>query len=131
MKNRLAVNELAALVKAKRGDKGLREAAAEIEGVSASTLSRVEQGKAPDLDTFLRLTEWLQISPEELFETENDEEERAMPPISPTMDTPKIIEVHLRADKELNPETAEALVNLIKATYNAVRSGKLRQNEAE
>ena len=34
---------------------GVRAAADQVEGVSSSTLSRVEKGNLPDLDTYLRL----------------------------------------------------------------------------
>jgi hypothetical protein len=33
------------------------------------------------------------------------------------MDTPSIISAHLRADKALTPETAEALSNMIRVAY--------------
>ena len=49
------IRKLAALLRAKRGRRGLREIADEIGGVSASTLSRLEQGNTPDLETFARL----------------------------------------------------------------------------
>ena len=38
-------------------DISLRTASAQA-GVSAATMSRVENGKAPDLDTFIALCEW-------------------------------------------------------------------------
>ena len=47
--------KLSAMVRAKRGSMGLRAAAEEIGDISASTLSRIEQGRIPDLDTFFRL----------------------------------------------------------------------------
>ncbi len=124
----LALEQLAALVKAKRGKRGLREVAKEIGNVSASTLSRIEQGKMPDLDTFMRLCDWLEISPDQFFKTSVEKDlkhEEPGPPISPGMKTAEIVEVHLRADKELDPETAEALANMVRAAYNAVLTGKL------
>jgi transcriptional regulator with XRE-family HTH domain len=124
----LALEQLVALLKAKRGKRGLREVAQEIGNVSASTLSRVEKGKMPDLDTFIRLCDWLEISPDQFFQRDEKKPlspEGSLPPISPGMTTPEIIEVHFRADKELDPETAEALVNMVNAAYNAVSTGKL------
>jgi transcriptional regulator with XRE-family HTH domain len=135
MGNYLAVEKLAALVKAKRGNKGLRELAKEIGGISPSTLSRIEQGKMPDLDTFIRLCNWLEVSPNQFFEGEPNSEapqdKSRVPPVAPGMSTPQIIEVHLRADKELDPETAEALANMVKAAYKAIRAGKLGRKRAE
>ena len=54
---------LAAAVRAKRGDRGLRATAAEIGQLSPSTLSRVEGAeKPPDLETYARLCRWLGVS---------------------------------------------------------------------
>ena len=124
MPSQLAVEQLAALLKAKRGKKGLRETATEIGGVSASTLSRIEQGKMPDLDTFIRICEWLEVSPDKFFNTDAPVEDHRLP-VSPNMSTMEVIEAHLRADRELDPETAEALANMVKAAYNAILAGKL------
>ncbi len=44
----------------------LREAATQ-SGVSASTLSRVSNGKAPDLETFRKLCLWLDLSADRLL----------------------------------------------------------------
>jgi transcriptional regulator with XRE-family HTH domain len=124
MTSQLAMEKLAALLRAKRGKKGLRETAKEIGDISPSTLSRVEQGKVPDLDTFTKLCNWLNVAPENFFDSDIDNKVDA-PPIPPGATTPEIIEVHLRADKELDPETAEALAEMVRAAYNAVVSGKL------
>lgn len=124
MKHKLATDKLAALIKAKRGAKGLRATAREIGGISPSTLSRVEQGKSPDLDMFLKLCAWLEVQPEDLLEAEGETSTQSVsqPPLPPGMSTPEIIEVHLRADRELDPATAKALADLVKAAYNAVRA---------
>lgn len=127
MSEYLELDKLVALIKAKRGNRGLRETAKEIGGVSASTLSRLEQGKMPDLDTFMRLCTWLNVSPEDLLKTtrESSAHSGKEVPISPDMSTPEIIHAHLRADKELSPETAEALAEMVRAAYNALVDGKL------
>lgn len=57
--------KLSATLRTKRGDKGLRAVAEEIGGVSASTLSRIEQGNVPDLDTFMKICRWLGVPPDE------------------------------------------------------------------
>ncbi|MCO5185366.1 MAG: helix-turn-helix domain-containing protein [Anaerolineae bacterium] len=123
MDTRLRTDKLAAMARAKRGADGLRATAREID-ISASTLSRIEQGKVPDIETFIQLCDWLEVSPSEFFETD-EEEGTVMPTFSPDMSTPERIEFHLRADKELNQETAEALANMVKAAYVAVMAGKL------
>ncbi len=67
MSSTFDVQRLAILVRAKREHHGLREIAREIGNVSASTLSRLDNGKTPDMDTFLRLCDWLQVAPEIFF----------------------------------------------------------------
>ena len=56
MKNALDTGKLSAMVRTKRGSDSLRAVSAELENaVSPSTLSRVENGKLPDMETFLLL----------------------------------------------------------------------------
>ena len=45
----LDTHKLATMVRTKRGSRGLRATASGIGEISASTLSRVENGKAPDM----------------------------------------------------------------------------------
>ena len=108
MKNNLNAERLANLVRSKRGNRGLRETAREIGNVSPSTISRVENGKTPDMDTFLALCDWLEIPPAELMKNTEDEEE---------LNTPDAIAIQLRADKNLDPAIADALASLVKAAY--------------
>ena len=124
MSSYVELGKLAALVKARRGKKGLREAAREIGEISASTLSRIEQGKTPDIDTYLKICDWLGISPGQLFKTDNEPREVGVP-VTDGMTTPEIVEAHLRADRELSPQTAEALANMVMAAYRAVTAGNL------
>ena len=100
-------HRLAAMVIAKRDGRGLWATAAEIGGISASTLSRIEQGKVPDLDTFLRLCRWLRVSADEFTErsavtTREDDAQRV-----------DVIAAHLRADRTLDRDTARALERMV------------------
>jgi transcriptional regulator with XRE-family HTH domain len=61
MSKKIDTVKLSNMIKAKRGDKGLRDVSKKI-GISAPTLSRIEQGKVPDVETFIRLCEWLGVS---------------------------------------------------------------------
>src|SRR3989442_2951324 len=88
--------KLSAALRAHRGNRGLRDVAGEIGGVSASTLSRVEQGNVPDLDTFMRICAWLGASPEDFT--------GPMKAQDPT-DSVRAIEAHLRADQVLPAKT--------------------------
>lgn len=113
-------HRLAALVAAKRGRKGLRATADEIGGVSASTLSRVEQGKVPDLDTFVRLCRWLDVSPNDLIDdVPEDESENDGPQV-------EVIAAHLRADRTLDKDTSRALEKMIRLAYKAASQGQLQ-----
>src|SRR5690242_6071852 len=103
----LDTHYLAGLIRAKRGNRGLREVAQEIGNVSPSTLSRIENGKVPDMDTFLRICDWLHVSSEEFIKETQEPKEHEIG----TMDR---IEGYLLADRELAPEMADALAKLMK-----------------
>jgi transcriptional regulator with XRE-family HTH domain len=51
-------------IRKKRGKQTQRQLGFHI-GLSAATISRVENGKEPDLNTFFRLCEWLCMNPQE------------------------------------------------------------------
>lgn len=53
---------LAQRIRERRAGRGIREAAREV-GVSPATLSRVENGKIPDLATFGKVCRWLGEDP--------------------------------------------------------------------
>ena len=124
MSKELNTHLLATMIKKKRGDQGLR-AVAEAKGdaedggllaeeieVSAPTLSRIEQGKVPDVDTFLKVCRWLG-EPPATFAIE------AMPVTKRTVQesTRNIVIANLRADKELSQETINVLVDVIEMAY--------------
>ena len=101
------IEKFAQLVKNKRGNRNLREVANEIGEVSISTLSRIEQGKIPDLNTYMKICEWLEVSPEKFA------------PSFESMRKPKEeIFFHLRADKTLSKDVSEALIKMIEIAYN-------------
>lgn len=102
------VDELAAMVKAKLDQNGLKlRDAATLTGVSAATLSRVLNGKLPDTKTFAALVRWLGVSADLFIPTRS------------TASVPETIEAHLRADRTLPPELARALADLVRATYSS------------
>ncbi len=84
--------------------------------VSASTLSRIENGTGrPDADNIARLTQWLDIPVDRLMTHTSSNVEPVI--YYPHEKTPDIIEAHLRADKDLSPETAKALSELFRVAY--------------
>ena len=62
MASSIGIEELAERVKQRRAGQGIRDAAKDV-GVSSATLSRVENGKVPDLDTFGKICSWLGDDP--------------------------------------------------------------------
>lgn len=56
------IDDLAPMVVKKRGNMGVRAAAAEI-GISPTTLSRIEKGHVPDVGTLDKICAWLEEEP--------------------------------------------------------------------
>src|SRR6266508_3327734 len=113
--SRFDIKKLAALVRTKRADRGLREVAKEIGGVSASTLSRIEQENVPDLETFVRLTNWLRVSADDFLLGQPSVRERS---------GVELAEAHLRADRTLPADAIEALSQMIRFAYKAAKDSK-------
>jgi len=101
-------SKLSHMIKSKRGKEGLRAAAKDI-GISAPTLSRIEQGNLPDIDTYVKICEWLKVSSDYFTKGSADH------------DTQDLIVTSLRADKTLASETVDSLVNFINLAYNQVK----------
>ena len=110
--------KLAALVREKRGGRGLRAAAAEAD-VSAATLSRVENGHVPDLDTFMKLSAWVGVAADGFRLGRDELDAHSTPPA-----TEQMLAAHLRADKTLDPRTAEALSRVIQLAFEDARRGE-------
>ena len=100
---KVTLRNLGTIVREKRGNLGLRAVAAKV-GVSAPTLSRIEAGKMPDLQTFGKLCRWLEVDPASLLGVSRQPQET---------EQPKTAIAHLRAKREIAPETARALANAI------------------
>ena len=91
---------LSRLVAEKRGKVGIRATARQI-GLSPATLSRVENGRLPDLDNFTRICRWLEVDPAALLRF--DPQARSLP----------VAAVHFRSDAALSANTSAALQELI------------------
>ena len=119
-KSLVNTSELGRAIRRKREEIGmsLRDAANET-GVSASTLSRIENGTGkPDADNIARLTAWLNVPMERIMGGRQLEGDEAKPVVYfPQEATPDIVEAHLRADRNLTPETAKALSELFRVAY--------------
>ena len=112
--------ELGRAIRRKREELGLslRDVASETD-VSASTLSRIENGTGkPDADNIARLTSWLDVPMERILGGRHSESEDSKAVVYyPQEPTPEIVEAHLRADRNLTPETAAALSELFRVAY--------------
>ena len=112
--------ELGRAIRRKREELGLslRDVAGKT-SVSASTLSRIENGTGkPDADNIARLTAWLEVPMERILSGRDPQTEEAKAVVYyPEEPTPEIVEAHLRADKNLTPETAAALSELFRVAY--------------
>src|SRR5256885_17015723 len=122
------LSKLSAMLRTKRGDKGLRDVAEEIGNVSASTLSRIEQGNVPDLDTFARICRWLAASPSEFMRNSGTKAPQ-MGKSERSGNTPDFIETHLRAERILPPDTINALSEMVRLAYKAANEGKLNRKK--
>lgn len=100
---RRTIESLGVLVKAKRGDRKLRETAKGV-GISPATLMRVENGRTPDVGTFGKLCNWLEIDPKEFLGGSQTK--------GPSTDLLSV-SAHFRADKNPHPETVKALAQMI------------------
>lgn len=84
-------------------------------GVSASTLTRMAQGKRPDVDSFAALAAWSGLRTDAFVRTT-----RKRKPPEPLA----LISTHLRSDKNLSAESAAALDEIIRTAYEHLRDSK-------
>lgn len=109
METTLNTELLAGMLKSKRGNKGLRAVAEEVGDVSFTTLSRIEQGKVPDVDTFIKICKWLDVSSDTFIIGSSTK----------SVSTQQQVISHLRADRELSKETVNMLIKMIDLAYNS------------
>ncbi len=81
-------------------------------GVSASTLTRMAQGRRPDVDGLAALSSWAGLDIGDFVRTEGEK---------PEADPLAMISTYLKSDRNLTPESSTALDELIKATYARLR----------
>ena len=88
----------------------LREAS-EASGVPVATLSRIEQGRMPDLATFQRVIGWLGVPAARFFNTTERVE-----------NTPEAIAEHLMADPALPEGAADKIAGIVRDLYQTLAS---------
>lgn len=104
----LPIAELGRLIAAKRQNRGVRAAAAEV-GISSATLSRVENGHMPDLETFAKICKWLDRDPREFLDI----------PVAPATPASQTV-AHFKKKRTVAIDTASALGELILAADRAL-----------
>src|SRR6266480_4247829 len=128
-KSGVNTSELGDAVRRRREQQGmsLRDVAEET-GVSASTLSRIENGTGkPDADNIARLAAWLDMPIERVLHHGPRSASDPKPVVYyPHESTPEIVEAHLRADKHLTADTAKALSELFRVAYAQFSTTKKR-----
>lgn len=101
---KLTIQQLGELLRKQRGGRGIRETAKEM-GVSPATLSRIERGNVPDLDTFGKVCRWLRVDPGTVLGVESESK-------TPETGT-RYATAHYKADQTISPELAGALAQMI------------------
>ena len=122
MPTKIDVRRLGMLVRSKRerDDLTLKDASDQT-GLTIPTISRIERGASQDIEggTLLTLTRWLGSDPQDVTEMEP----AAAAPLGKTKiahTTPDIVELYLRADKNLDKTTASALSELFRTAYTTM-----------
>jgi transcriptional regulator with XRE-family HTH domain len=116
------VRELGALLRARRAAGGLTLRglqAALNNALSASALSRIENGAIPEPRNVAPIADWLGIPMRQI----------AWPGQATTssegQSTPDVVAVHLRADKQLSPIAAEVLARTFRVLYDDIVAGRI------
>ena len=103
----------AALDASRQSQKLTWKKVAERAGVSASTLTRMAQGKRPDVDSLAALCIWGGLDAADYMRSgssgQAEPENLAM------------VSTYLRSDRNLSPQAAEMLDSLVKTTYESLR----------
>ena len=81
-------------------------------GVSASTLTRMAQGKRPDVDSLAALVAWSGLSTDRFV---------LMEARKPKTEPLAMISTYLRSDKNLTAQSAAMLDQIIRAAYETMR----------
>lgn len=112
MESTLNTELLSSAIKSKRGKKGLRDAAAEID-ISSATLSRVELGNLPDVETFIKICKWLGVSTDTFVTGKKLTKENLS-------EKDKIV-YQLRSSRELDPESINAMVAMVDMAFTKIK----------
>lgn len=113
--NEIRIDRLAARIVERRAEKGVREAAREV-GVSPATLSRIENGKVPDLETFGKVCKWLGEDPAQYLGLR-----------SATASELQTARVHFKKGVAIKKDSAKALGEMILKAQQALLKEDLEE----
>jgi len=91
-------------------------------GVAASTLTRMGQGKRPDVDGLAALASWSGLDVSKFYRPQSGEPAFVEPLAE--------ITALLRADRNLTGEGATALENMLKSAYEHLRNDGYQKDKA-
>jgi transcriptional regulator with XRE-family HTH domain len=112
----MSIVKLGKIVMERRGEEGIREFAKKL-GISPATLSRIENGKLPDLETFSKICDKLGLDPSDLLLGGKKTTSQASAAISTSA-----VHVHFKADAQQSPSAANDLAKLILAAQKHAAS---------
>lgn len=101
------IDVLAQHILQRRDGRGIREAAKEV-GISPATLSRVENKKVPDLETFGKICAWLGEDPATFLG------------LAPAPSLAAKAQVHFKKETAIRQESAKALSDMILLAQEAL-----------
>jgi len=112
MRREVDVSALYGALDSKRNARNLswRGLAKEL-GLSSSVFTRLAQGRRPDFDSYIQMTEWLGVDLETFVGGEKPTE-------TPPEETVAAIAAHLRADESLKPASVKAIQKIVQAAYD-------------
>lgn len=104
---------MAERIQQRRAGRGVRDTAKEV-GISPATLSRVENGKIPDLETFCKICAWLGDDPA-VFLGLNSVQVSSAPRV----------QLHFKKGSAIEQDTAKALSEMILLAQQALFADEL------
>lgn len=116
MAEAIDITELGELLRRVRKQRGLTlKDVFDETGIKIPTLSRIERGSCQEIKstTLVTLTAWLGVPLERLVENPP----KATFSKKKREDTPEVVELHLRADPNLDKGTATILAKMFRAAY--------------
>lgn len=110
--SKVDVSSLYGALDSKRQAAGLswRQLAHALE-IPPSTFTRMGQGARPDVDTFATLLRWLGMRADDFLATSGDPQPKG------EVEPMAMISTYLRSTKNISPETADAMEDIIRAAF--------------